>query len=328
VPQEITKTLTAAAPDGEGATRAHGGAVLQEVAKLVPALVGGSADLAPSTKTIIKDSASVAPGEFGGRNLHFGVREHAMGAIQNGMLYHGAFLPYGATFLVFADYMRPSIRLAALSRLPAIYVFTHDSIHVGEDGPTHEPVEQAFALRVIPNLNVFRPADGFETALAWGMALERRAGPTALLLTRQKVPAIPREATGALADPRRGGYLVVGDDNPEAVVAATGSELHLALAARTSLAAEGKRVNVVSVPCLEILMRQEQAYRDGLFPAGVPAATIEAGRTDPWKALTGTTGLNLGIDRFGASAPAGVVADKLGMTAEKATERIRAWLGG
>jgi transketolase len=327
IPENMTQKLLDHAPDGDGATRAHGSAVLQTAAEYVPALVGGSADLAPSNKTVIKGSPSVAPGEFGGRNLHFGVREHAMGALLNGMLYHGAFRPYGATFLVFSDYMRPPIRLAALSHLPAIYVFTHDAIFVGEDGPTHQPVEHAFALRLIPNLHVFRPADGFETALAWGAALEREDGPTALLLTRQKVPAIRREATGELADPRRGAYLVAGDDRPDAIVAATGSELQLAVAVREDLAGTGKRINVVSVPCLEIFLKQDGGYRERLFPAGVPAATIEAGRTDPWKGLTGPEGLNIGIDRFGASAPAGLLAEALGMTAESVTRRIRDWLG-
>jgi transketolase len=328
IPADITEKLMAAAPQGDSATRAHGGVVLQKAAELVPGLVGGSADLAPSNKSVIKGSPAIAPGEFEGRNFHFGVREHAMGAMINGMLYHGAFRPYGATFLVFSDYMRPSIRLAALSHLPAIYVFTHDAIFVGEDGPTHEPIEHAFALRIIPNLHVFRPADGLETALAWGQALERQDGPSALLLTRQKVPAIEREAVGELADPRRGAYLVAGDERGEAVVGATGSELHLALAARRTLAGEGRRVNVVSVPCLEIFMKQDRSYRNRLFPPGKPAATIEAGRTDPWKMLTGPEGLNIGVDRFGASAPAGVLAEKLGLTAESVTSRLRKWLEG
>jgi transketolase len=327
VPRDITTRLMDDAPDGDGATRAHSGAVLQKAAEHVPALVGGSADLAPSNKSVIKGSPSVAPGEFDGRNLHFGVREHAMAAMLNGMLYHGAFRPYGATFLVFSDYMRPSIRLAALAHLPAIYVFTHDTIFVGEDGPTHEPIEHAFTLRLIPNVHVFRPADGLETALAWGSALEREDGPTALLLTRQKVPAIRREATGELADPRRGAYLVAGDDRPDAIVAATGSELHLAVAARETLAGRGKRINVVSVPCLEIFRKQDADYRERLFPADVPTATIEAGLTDPWRALTGPGGLNIGIDRFGASAPAGVLAEEFGITPEKTTRRISDWLG-
>jgi transketolase len=226
--------------------------------------------------------------------------------------------------------MRPAIRVAALSGLPAIYVFTHDSVFVGEDGPTHQPVEQAFSLRLIPGLDVFRPADGLETAVAWGMALERTDGPTALLLSRQKLPALRRQATGPLADPRRGAYLVAGGEGPEAVVAATGSEVHLALAARSALAHEGRRINVVSVPCLEVFQRAGADYRDRLLPAGVPVATIEAGVSGPWRALAGSgarSWLGIGIERFGVSAPAEVIAEKLGLTAEHVTNRIREWLG-
>jgi transketolase len=325
VPEDITDRLLAEAPSDAGATRAHGGAILQNAAALVPALIGGSADLEPSTKTRIKDSDSVAPGKFGGRNFHYGVREHAMGAIVNGILYHGAFRPYGATFLVFADYMRPAIRLAALANLPAIYVFTHDSIFVGEDGPTHEPIEHAFSLRAIPNLRVFRPADGFETALAWGAALERTDGPTAMLLTRQKLPPVVRSASGELADPRRGAYLIAGDDRPDAIVAATGSELHLALAARDAIAKQGKKLNVVSVPCLEIFLEQDPLYRRRLFPPGIPVATVEAGITDPWRSIAGPDGLVIGIDRFGASAPASELGQQFGFTAEGVTQRILDW---
>jgi transketolase len=327
VPADLIDRLLEAAPTEAGATRAHGGAVIQRAAELLPGLIGGSADLAPSTKTVIKRSPSILPGEFEGRNLHFGVREHAMGAIVNGVLYHGAFRPYGATFLVFSDYMRPSIRLAALAGLPAIYVFTHDSIFVGEDGPTHEPVEHVAALRLIPNLHVFRPADGLETALAWGMALQRTTGPSAILLTRQSVPPIRREAEGTLADPRRGAYLVVGGDRPDAVVAATGSEVHLAMAARDALRDEGKQLNVVSIPCAEVFKRQDPRYVKRLFPEGVPVTTIEAGRTDSWRAIAGHDGLTIGIDRFGASAPASVVGDQFGFTPDKVIERIRDWLG-
>ena len=198
---------------------------------------------------------------------------------------------------------------------------------MGEDGPTHEPIEHAFALRMIPNVHVFRPADGFETALAWGMALERVDGPTLLLLTRQKLPAIDRRATGEFADPRRGGYLIAGDGDPDLVIAASGSELHLAVAARDALAASGTRANIVSVPCLEILLQQDPPYRTRLFPSATPVVTIEAGRTDPWRVLAGTEGLTLGIDRFGASAPAEVLAEQLGFTAESVIARIREWLG-
>jgi len=326
VPAELTETLLREAPVDAGATRGHSGTVLQHAGRLLPALVGGSADLAPSTKTIIKGSPSVAPGEFAGRNLHFGIREHAMGAVVNGMLYHGSFRPFGATFLVFSDYMRPSIRLSALSKLPAIWVFTHDSIFLGEDGPTHQAVEHVAALRLIPGLRVFRPADGFETALAWGMALERRDGPTALVLTRQKVPPIERSASGELANPRRGGYLVAGKNKPDAILVATGSEVHLAMQARERMREEGRRLHVVSVPCLEILLEQDPVYRARLFPRDVPVATIEAGRTDPWRGLSGRDGLNVGVDTFGASAPSAVLADRFGLTGDAVTGKIRDWL--
>jgi transketolase len=323
---DLAAKLLEAAPTGAAATREHGAAVLQKAADLVPGLVGGSADLAPSTLTLIKGSPSVAPGEYAGRNLHFGIREHGMGAILNGMAYEGSFRPFGSTFLVFSDYMRPSVRIAALARLPVIYVFTHDSIFVGEDGPTHQPIEHVAALRLIPNLRLFRPADGYETALAWGMALERSDGPTALILSRQKLPPIVREAAGELADPRRGAYLVARGDRPDAVLAATGSELHLAVAARELLARQGKRLDVISVPCLDLFLEQDPAFRSRLFPKGIPVATLEAGRTDPWRVLAGPDGLTLGIDRFGASAPYQVLADKFGFTAEGVAARLLDWL--
>jgi transketolase len=323
---DVTAKLLETAPTGTAATREHGAAVLQKAAELVPGLVGGSADLAPSTLTIIKDSPFVAPGEYAGRNLHFGIREHGMGAILNGVAYDGRFRPFGSTFLVFSDYMRPSIRVAALARLPVIYVFTHDSIFVGEDGPTHQPIEHAAALRMIPNLRLFRPADGYETALAWGMALERCDGPTALLLSRQKLPPIQREAAGDLADPRRGAYLVARSDRPDAVLAATGSEVHLAVAAREMLAKQGKKLDVISVPCLDLFLEQDAAFRTRLFPSDVPVATLEAGRTDGWRTLAGRDGLTLGIDRFGASAPYKVLADKFGLTVEGITARLLDWL--
>lgn len=325
VPVDVVEQLVAQAPATAAATREHGRDVLQKAAELVPALVGGSADLAPSTLTLIKGAASVQKEAFGGRNLHFGIREHAMGAVMNGFAYSGAFIPYGSTFLVFADYMRPAIRLAALSHLQAIYVFTHDSIFVGEDGPTHEPIEHVASLRIIPNLHVMRPADGWETAVAWGHALTRRHGPTAIVLTRQKLPPIARELP-SVADALRGAYLVAGVADPDAVVVATGSEVHLAMAARETLAKEGIRVNVISAPCLELFETQADDYRKNLLPEGVPVATIEAGRTDPWRAIAGPGGLTLGIDRFGASAPGNVLGEKFGFTATAVTERIRTWL--
>lgn len=315
VPGDIVDRLVAAAPAGSGATRQHGAKVLAKAAELVPALVGGSADLAPSTLTLLPETTSIHRGSFDGRNLHFGVREHAMGAVLNGIAYHGGFRPFGSTFLVFSDYMRPSIRIAALARLPVVYVFTHDSIHVGEDGPTHQPIEQAASLRLIPNLVVFRPADGAETALAWGKALERRDGPTAILLTRQKLPPLKGPAGLPVADASRGGWVVADAEAPEAVLAATGSEVHLALEARRELAAAGRRIRVVSVTSLELLLDQDRSFRESLFPKGVPVATIEAGRTDPWRVLAGIDGWTFGIDTFGASAPGAVVAEHLGLTA-------------
>lgn len=326
-PAGLTDELLRDAPTKADATRNHSGNVLQQAAARMPGLIGGSADLSPSNKSDIKSSTSIQAGAYDGRILHFGVREHGMGAMINGMLYHGAFRPFAATFLVFSDYMRGSIRVAALSKIPAIYIFTHDSIFVGEDGPTHEPIEHAFALRSIPNLNVFRPSDGFETALAWGAALERQDGPTALLLTRQSLPPTERTAKGDVADPKRGAYLVAGDDVPDAVVAATGSEVHLAMAARETLAGEGKKLNVVSIPCLEIFRRQGADYAAKLFPAGVRVATVEAGITWPWEGLAGKDGLTIGIDRYGASAPYAVVGAKFGFTPEAVTDKIRRWLG-
>ncbi|HJQ97622.1 MAG TPA: transketolase [Candidatus Polarisedimenticolaceae bacterium] len=327
VPDDLVTQLLAAAPATAAATREHGRAVMQKAAELVPGLVGGAADLASSTYTVVQGSPDVGPGAFDGRNIHFGVREHGMGAIVNGIAYHGAFRPYGSTFLVFSDYMRGSIRLSALSHLPVIFVFTHDSIFVGEDGPTHEPIEQTASLRLIPNLHVWRPADGVETALAWGMALERKDGPSALVLTRQKLPPIERPGRIGERELRRGGYFVAGDDAPDAVVAATGSELHLAVGARAALASRGVRLNIVSIPCVEIFDAQDEAYRASLFPEGVPVATIEAGRTTPWRALAGRGGLTIGIDHFGASAPGPVNGDKFGFTVDAVTARLATWLG-
>jgi len=327
VPADIVDLLLAAAPAKDAATRAHGGAVLQAAARLVPCLVGGSADLGPSNKSEIKGSGFIRPGDFSGRNLHFGIREHGMGAMMNGMLYHGSCRPFGATFLVFSDYMRGAIRVAALANIPAIYVFTHDSIFVGEDGPTHEPIEHAASLRLIPNVHVFRPADGLETALAWGQALERKDGPTCLLLTRQGLPAIRRMNGNDDPDIRRGAYRVSGTGTPDAILAATGSELHLVVGAAETLAAQGRNIHVVSVPCLERFQEQDEAYRSALFPSGVKVATVEAGSTASWHVLSGRDGLSIGIDRYGASAPASVLAEEYGMTVEAVTSRLRDWLG-
>lgn len=327
LPSNLADELLAAVAGKDGATRALSGTILQKVAELVPSVVGGSADLAPSNNSEIKGSASVQAGSFGGRNLHFGIREHAMGAIMNGMALYGCFIPYGATFLVFADYCRPAIRLSALMGQQAIYIFTHDSFFVGEDGPTHQPIEHVTSLRIIPGLQVIRPADGLETAIAWQSALNCN-GPTALILTRQKLPVIARPASFVAADAAKGGYVVsVPAGPPDVVIMASGSEVHVAVESATTLAAQGIAATVVSVPCLETFLAQSQEYRNQVVPAGVPRVAFEAGRGECWGRLIGCDGLFIGIDHFGASAPDKVLAEQFGFTAPQVAERIKTFLG-
>src|SRR6185503_17879456 len=248
VPANALEQLVKDAPAKEGATRAHGNAVLQKAAALVPCLVGGSADLEPSTKTRIQDSPSIAPGKFDGRNFHFGIREHGMGAILNGLAVSGFFRPYGASFLVFTDYCRPAIRLSAIMKQPVTWVFTHDSVFLGEDGPTHEPIEHLGSLRLIPNLLVVRPADGVETAGAWGLALERRDAPTLMALTRQNLPALTRTAAFESSWLRRGGYVLREGAKDAISLIATGSEVSLAVGAAEVLEKRGVATRVVSMP--------------------------------------------------------------------------------
>jgi transketolase len=331
LPGDLAAKLMEAAPREPAPTRKYSGAIIQKLAELTPALVGGSADLGPSNNTLIKGSSSVGPGAFAGRNLHFGVREHAMGSILNGMAAHGTFIPYGGTFLVFSDYMRPSIRLAALSGLPVIYVFTHDSIFLGEDGPTHQPVEHLTVLRAIPNLVVLRPFDAAETALAWSHAVRRRTGPTALILTRQSVPAVERPSPPAADLVERGGYVLFEASSGRAgvVIVATGSEVPVASAARATLEERGTPARVVSMPSLELFLEQPESYRRSVVPQdGTPIAAVEAGSPDCWYRLTGHQGLIIGLRRFGASAPHTVLAEKLGFTGVQVAGRISAWLGG
>jgi transketolase len=326
LPPDLFGELCRAAPRGPQATRVTSGRVLQRAAELVEALVGGSADLEPSTKTYLSASTSVGRKAFAGRNLHFGIREHGMAGILNGMALHGTFLPYGSTFLVFADYMRPSIRLAALSELQVIYVFTHDSVFLGEDGPTHQAVEHLASLRIIPNLWVVRPADAVETAAAWTLALGRRRGPTAIVLSRQKVAEVPREGVDpALA--LRGGYILAegSREPPDLVILATGSEVPTAAGAREILQREGISVRLVSLPSLEVFDAQPTSYRDQVLPPGIPRVSVEAASSGPWKRWVGDKGLTIGIDRFGASAPDQVIAEKLGFTAPLVADRVRAW---
>ncbi len=326
-PADLLAQLAAAAPKELDATRSTAGAILQKAAALVPSLVGGDADLGGSTKTPIKGSSKVERGHFDGRNLRFGIREHAMTSMCNGMALYGMFVPFGATFLTFSDYSRPALRLAALSHVQNVQVFTHDSVFLGEDGPTHQSVEHVAALRLIPDLDVWRPADGKECAAAWASAIGRRNGPTAIVLSRQKVGALPDAATAE--DAARGGYVLVRESGGEPTLAllATGSEVALAVEAGKLLAADGHRVRVVSLPCLQQFRRQEDAYQDAVLPRAGRRVSLEAGRTECWRGLVGTDGLAIGIDHFGASAPASVLAEKYGFTPAQVAARIRAFLG-
>ena len=326
VPQDLAQQLLATVAGKDGATRALSGAVLQKAAELIPALAGGSADLAPSNNSDIKGSASVQPGAFGGRNLHFGIREHAMGAVCNGMALYGCFIPYGATFLVFSDYCRPAVRLSALMQQQVIYIFTHDSYAVGEDGPTHQPIEHTASLRMIPGLQVIRPADAVETALAWYAAIKYHNGPTALILTRQKLPVLPHQDGADQSLPLQGGYVLVDVANPAVVLMASGSEVSLALDAAGLLAGKGIAARVVSVPDLGTFMAQPQEYRRSVLPAGVKRVAIEAGRGESWGRLLGEEGLFIGWEQFGASAPAEVLAEQFGLTPSKVADRVAAFL--
>jgi len=326
VPPDIRARLAAGA-DGADATRKLSSATLQKAAALVPSLVGGSADLAESNLTDIKGGGSVAPGAYDARNIHFGIREHAMGAIANGLAYDGFFIPFVGTFLVFSDYMRPPIRLAALSGLQAIYVFTHDSIFLGEDGPTHQPVEHLTALRAIPNLHVVRPADGLEVAAAWAHALERRDGPTALVLTRQKLSQLGRAPGFDTALAARGGYVVVDAPGSRLTVIATGSEVAAAQGALAILAKKGVAARLVSMPCAACFEAQPADYRREVLPPDHRLVAVEAARGLEWWRHVGRDGLVIGVDRFGASAPEKALAEAYGLTPAAIADRIERWLG-
>ena len=327
VPEDIFEQLLAVAPTKADATRNHAGKVQQRVAELVPSLLGGSADLAGSAKTLIEKSTDIRRGDFTGRNLHFGIREHAMGAVLNGLALSGAFIPYGSTFLIFSDYMRPAIRLASLMDQQVVFVYSHDSVFLGEDGPTHQPVEHIWSLRLIPHLHVYRPADAMESAAAWTHALQRGHAPTALVLSRQKVPALERAADFDPKSLLEGAYVLSDAPNPELLLIATGSEVHVALEASRILAKSGRRIRVVSAPCLEAFAELPKARQDQILPPGVRRASVEAGRTTPWRSLVGSEGITIGIDRFGASAPWEVIAEKLGLVAQRVADRLAAELG-
>ena len=312
--------------DGPLATRKASGAVLAAIAPELPQLVGGSADLAPSNNTYLKGFADQSAAKPGGRNFFFGVREHAMGSVMNGMALSGLLLPYGGTFLIFADYMRPAIRLAALMGLPVKYVFTHDSIFLGEDGPTHQPISQLLSLRSIPGLTVIRPADANETAAAWRLAVETSTGPTALALTRQGLPVFAATAEKAPEGVARGAYVLADPPagDPEAILIATGSEVALAIDAQLSLADSGMPVRVVSMPSWELFEAQDSDYRDSVLPPSVvKRLAVEAGSPLGWERYTGSEGDILGIDGFGASAPYKQLAERYGFTVESLVHRVQ-----
>jgi transketolase len=316
--------------DEQLATRQASGKALEALRANIPWLIGGSADLASSTETPGKDgSDNFQPGNYGGRNIWFGVREHGMGAILNGMASYGGIRPYGGTFLTFSDYMRGSIRLAALTHAPVTYVFTHDSIALGEDGPTHQPVEQVTSLRLTPNLTVIRPADANETVEAWKIALNRLRGPVALILSRQKLPVIDQEKYAPASNVWKGAYILseAKSGTPDIILMGTGSEVHLILEAQEQLAAEGINARVVSVPSMEIFTQQEEAYQHEVLPPAIhKRLAVEAGVTLPWYKFISSEGDVIGIDSFGDSGEGNAVLAHFGFTTENVINKAKALL--
>ncbi len=312
------------------ATRDASGQALNALASKIPNIIGGSADLAPSTKTIIKNGGDFSAHDYKGRNLRFGVREHAMGCIMNGLAMYGGLIPFGATFFVFCDYMRPAIRMAALMEHRAIFIYTHDSIGVGEDGPTHQPIEHLAGLRAMPGLCVIRPADANETAEAWRVAITNLRRPTVLVLTRQTLPVLDRTRFAPANNLQRGGYVLwESAKNPDVILIATGSEVHIALEASQLLGAGGIGVRVVSLPSWDLFQEQSQAYRDSVLPPSVRARiSIEAASTLGWERWVGDAGVAIGIDHFGASAPSQTLYKKFGLTAERVARTAEEMLKG
>lgn len=341
LPPGWSEKLPAFSPtDKPIATRKAGEAVMQALAQTLPELIGGSGDLDPSTFTWLKNQGDFVPSNaplqdaqgllgggsaYAGRNIHFGVREHAMGAAVNGMAYHGGLIPYGATFLVFSDYMRPTVRLAAISKLHSIFVFTHDSIGVGEDGPTHQPIEHLAALRAIPNLLVIRPCDANETRWAWQVAIEQNERPTALIFTRQNLPILDRSRYAPAEQLRRGAYVLnasAAAETPDIILISTGSEVELITAAEPRLREKGLKVRLVSMPCTRLFEEQPPEYREQVLPSAVTARlAVEAGSPFGWERYTGLQGGILGLDRFGASAPGPTIYEKLGFTVDNVVDR-------
>ncbi len=313
------------------ATRVSSGKCLNAIAQNYPALVGGDADLSCSTKTALTSMGSFDGQSGAGRNIHFGVREHAMAAIANGMAYHGGVRPFTGTFFVFSDYMRPSIRLAAMNGLPVLYVFTHDSFHVGEDGPTHQPVEHLMSWRAMPKLTVLRPCDANETAEAWKVAVQQTNGPAMLVFSRQGLPTLDRSVFAPASNLARGAYVLRDADGaaPQAIIIATGSEVHIALQAQEQLAAEGIGVRVVSMPSWELFEQQDEAYKESVLPSAITArVSVEAGATFGWERYIGLKGVAVGMDRYGASAPGGVLQEKFGFTGENVAGAVKKALAG
>lgn len=324
LPPEWRKALPSFSAEESYATREASGKVLNALAAAIPNLIGGSADLAPSNNTHLKDGGDFGPRESG-RNFHFGIREHAMGAVLNGMSLHGGVKPFGATFFIFCDYMRPTARLASLMKLPVTYVWTHDSIGVGEDGPTHQPIEQMMSMRLIPGFTMIRPADANETAQAWAVAVSKGDGPVGLALTRQKLPTLDAEkAKGAV----RGAYILEeASAAPRLLLLASGSEVHLAVRARKVLEAEGVPTRVVSMPCWELFEAQSAEYKAEVLPSAVTArVSIEAGVTTGWQRYTGARGVCVGLDHFGASAPADILFERFGLTVDRVVKAAKALL--
>ena len=324
LPENLVNDPELWAFEGKIATRATSGAMINRLASRLPNLVGGSADLAPSNNTYIKDGGDYSAENRGGRNLHFGVREHAMAAICNGIALHGGLRVFCGTFFVFSDYMKHAIRMSAIMGLPVTYVLTHDSIGVGEDGATHEPIEHLAGLRAIPNLKVFRPADGKETAAAWLSAVTGQ-GPTCLVLTRQGLPQYGEQGPEAF----KGGYVLSDcEGTPDVLLMASGSEVEQILAAQPILAEAGIRARVISMPCMELFLKQDAAYQESVLPAAIRArVAMEAGATMPWYRFTGLDGAVIGIDHFGASAPAGILFREYGFTVDNVVETVRRVLG-
>jgi len=331
LPQDWDKEIPVFPADPKGkATRVISGQVLNAIAKNVPALMGGSADLAPSNKTWIDNEENFQAGSYDQRNIHFGVREFGMTAVLNGMALHGGFIPYGGTFLIFSDYMRPAIRLAALMKQHTIYVLTHDSIGLGEDGPTHQPIEHLASLRSMPNVTVLRPADANETAEAWKFAIKSNKGPTVLALTRQSLPTLDRTVFGPAELLHRGAYVLKDvDGTPDALILASGSEVKLALEAAETLAQDGVAARVVSMPSWELFDDQTQEYKNSVLPANVKArVSIEAGATQGWHKYLGMNGKAIGLDHFGASAPINDLFTNFGITADSVVQAVKSLVNG